>query len=120
MQGVRDKGETTGKDTSPNLSQGQDPVRPDGDSNAFILGLWAHMHMVMTHWIDLVWCLCIKVYLLYSAYSMLGLSPSEFYLWCNTRLKLMAGAQFYMKSKSWIVVSGNSVAAWGATSSVWE
>ena len=54
MQGVRDKGETAGKDTSPNLGQGQDPVRSDGDGNAFILGLGGYMHMVVTHWVNLV------------------------------------------------------------------
>ena len=72
MQGVRDKGETAGKDTSPNLSQGQDPVRPDGDGNAFILDLGGHMHMVVAHLVNHVWCLCIKKHLLYSAYSVPG------------------------------------------------
>src|SRR5690606_29854326 len=72
MQGVCDKGETASEDTSSNLSQGQDPVRPDGDSNALILGLSGHMHMVVTHWTNLVWYLCIEKCLLHSASSVPG------------------------------------------------
>jgi hypothetical protein len=54
MQSVGDKGETTGKNASPDLSQSQDAVRPDGDRNTFILGLWGHMYMFVTHCINLV------------------------------------------------------------------
>ena len=54
MQGVGDQGEAARKDATPNLSQGQDTVRPDGYGNAFILGLGGHMYMFVAHWIYLV------------------------------------------------------------------
>jgi hypothetical protein len=38
VQGISDQSQAAGKNAARNLNEGQDPVRPDGDSNSLIIG----------------------------------------------------------------------------------